>query len=89
MKNFIKATAAGAKPKRPGRKPDPSKEPKPEPVAEGVDAIASAKSRAVKPKSERKPAIVKAKVGRSQKAARPKKTELELVELLRKADVLV
>jgi hypothetical protein len=84
---FIKAPATAAKPKRPGRKPEPSKEPKPEPVAEV--AIAPAKASAAKPKSERKPAIVKAKVGRSQKTARPKKTELELVALLPKADIQV
>jgi hypothetical protein len=36
---FIKATAPGAKPKRPGRNPEPSKEPKPEPVAEDEEAI--------------------------------------------------
>jgi hypothetical protein len=81
----LEATAAGAKPKRPGRKPDPSKEPKPEPVAEV--APASAKASAAKPKPGRKPAIGKAKA--SQKVARSKKTELELVALLRKADIQV
>jgi hypothetical protein len=86
---FLGDTAEGAKRKRPGRKPDPTKEPQPEPVAEGVDAIASAKARVAKPKLGREPAVAKAKVGRSQKTARPKKTELELVALLRKADIQV
>ncbi|MGA7955310.1 MAG: hypothetical protein WCA07_17500 [Gloeobacterales cyanobacterium] len=36
---LIKTTGASAKPKRPGRKPEPSKEPKPKPVAEVVEAI--------------------------------------------------
>jgi hypothetical protein len=82
---FIKATAASAKPKRPGRKPEPSKEPKPEPVAEVAPASASAKAAKLKP--GRKSAI--AKGGRSQKTGRSKKTELELVKLLRKADIQV
>jgi hypothetical protein len=82
---FIKTTAAGAKPKRPGRKPEPTKEPKPEPVAEV--ASAPAKAKAAKLKSGRKPAVGKAKA--SQKVARSKKTELELVALLRKADIQV
>jgi hypothetical protein len=187
---FIKTPAASAKPKRPGRKPEPSKEPKPEPVAktklatvkqrssldvlpafEGLskldaiakvleqhpgevlhqdtiiktlygdlspedlkkervridtslrngvkankwkkapipasyvlDAIASTPAApaptatAAKPKSERKPAVAKTKPGRkpaiaktnaSQKKARSKKTELELVALLRKADIQI
>jgi NADH dehydrogenase FAD-containing subunit len=88
-------TAAGAKPKRPGRKPDPTKEPipQPEPVAEVVDAKAPhqeyapapAKAKAAMPKLGRESAVAKA----SQKTARPKKTELELVALLRKADIQV
>jgi hypothetical protein len=89
---FIKAPATAAKPKRPGRKPEPSKEPKPEPVGSGVDVIApvpAAKARAAKPKSGRETAVAKAKVGRSQKTARSKRSELELVELLRKADIQV
>jgi hypothetical protein len=85
----LEATAAGAKPKRPGRKPDPTKEPKPkpqpEPVAEVMEAKAPAK--VVKLKPGRKPAIAKAKT--SQKTGRPKRTELELVALLRKADIQV
>jgi hypothetical protein len=81
----LEAPAASAKPKRPGRKPDPSKEPKPEPVAEV--ASAPAKAKAAKLKSGRKPAVGKAKA--SQKVARSKKTELELVALLRKADIQV
>jgi hypothetical protein len=84
---FIKAPATAAKPKRPGRKPEPSKEPQPEPV--GEVAIAPAKARAAKPKLGREPAVAKAKGGRSQKTARSKKTELELVSLLRKADIKV
>jgi hypothetical protein len=84
---FIKATEAGAKPKRPGRKPEPSKEPKPEPVAEVGDAIAPSSAKAVKLKPGRKRAIAPSKA--SKKTGRSKKTELELVELLRKADVLV
>jgi hypothetical protein len=84
---FIKATAATAKPKRPGRKPDPTKEPKPEPVAEAGDAIAPAKVKAAKPKAGRKRAIALSKA--SQKTGRPKKTELELVALLRKADIQI
>jgi hypothetical protein len=82
---FITATVAGATPKRPGRKPEPTKEPKPEPVAEVVTA--SAKASAAKPKPGRKPVIAKAKT--SQKVARSKKTKLELVALLRKADIQV
>jgi hypothetical protein len=81
----LEATAAGAKPKRPGRKPDPTKKPKPEPVAEVAPASASAKVAKLKP--GRKPAVGKAKA--SQKVARSNKTELELVALLRKADIQV
>jgi hypothetical protein len=88
---FIKAPAASAKPKRSGRKSEPSKEPKPEPVAEVVDAITpvpyAAKAKVAKSKSARKSAV--AKVGRSQKAKRTKRSELELVSLLRKADIQV
>jgi hypothetical protein len=87
---FLGDTVTGAKPKRPGRKPDPTKEPKPEPVAEVEAASAqttAAKASAAKPKPGRKPAIAKAKT--SQKVARSKKTELELVALLRKADIQV
>ncbi len=83
---FIKTTAAGAKPKRPGRKPDPSKEPKPEPVAEVTKAPAT-KAKAAKPKLGRESAITKAKA--SQRKARSKPSELELVALLRKADIKV
>ena len=76
---FIEAPAASAKPKRPGRKPDPSKEPKPEPVAE-VEAAAKPKSAGAK---------AKAKVKASQKAARSKRkrSEVELVKLLKKANI--
>jgi hypothetical protein len=86
---FIKATAAGAKPKRPGRKPDPTKEPKPKPQPEPVAEVAptSAKPKVVKQKPGRKPAIAKANA--LQKKVRPKRTELELVALLRKADIQV
>jgi hypothetical protein len=85
----LEATAAGAKPKRPGRKPEPTKEPKPKPKPEPVAEVApaSAKASAAKLKPGRKPAIAKAKA--SQKVARSKKTELELVALLRKADIQV
>jgi hypothetical protein len=85
----LEATAAGAKPKRPGRKPDPTKEPKPKPQPEPVAEVEAAKAqaKAAKPKSGRKPAIGKANA--SQKVARSKKTELELVALLRKADIQV
>jgi hypothetical protein len=48
---FIKAPATAAKPKRPGRKPEPSKEPKPEPVAEAGDAIAETKPTTTKQRS--------------------------------------
>jgi hypothetical protein len=81
----LEATAAGAKPKRPGRKPEPTKEPKPEPVAEVAPASASAKVAKLKP--GRKPVIAKAKT--SQKTGRPKRTELELVALLKKADIQI
>jgi hypothetical protein len=86
---FIKAPAASAKPKRPGRKPDPTKEPKPKPQPEPVAEVApaSAKAKASKLKPGRKPAVGKAKT--SQKTARSKKTELELVALLRKADIQI
>jgi hypothetical protein len=73
----------------------------PIPASYVLDAIAPAppaKATGAKPKSERKPAIAKAKPGRkpaidkanaSQKAERSKKTELELVAILRKADIQV
>ncbi len=86
----LEATAAGAKPKRPGRKPDPKKEPQPEPVAEVAIIPAQApvaQAKVAKPEPGRKPAVGKAKA--SQKVARSKKTELELVALLRKADIQV
>jgi outer membrane biosynthesis protein TonB len=83
----LEATAAGAKPKRPGRKSEPTKEPKPKPQPEPVAEVAPAKAKAAKPKPGRKPAVGKAKA--SQKVARSKKTELELVALLRKADIQV
>jgi hypothetical protein len=85
----LEATAVGAKPKRLGRKPEPTKEPKPKPQPEPVAEVtpASAKAKAAKPKLGRKPAIGKAKT--SQKVARSNKTELELVALLRKADIQV
>jgi hypothetical protein len=70
----LEATAAGAKPKRPGRKPDPSKEPKPEPVAEV--ASAPAKAKAAKPKPGRKPAAktqTPAKAKAPAKARAPRK----------------
>jgi hypothetical protein len=85
----LEAEAVAAKPKRPGRKPEPTKEPKlkpqPEPLAEVASASALAK--AAKPQPGRKPAGGRAKA--SQKVARSKKTELELVALLRKADIQV
>jgi hypothetical protein len=86
---FIMTIAAGAKPKRPGRKPEPTKEPKPRPQPEPVAEVApaSAKASAAKLKLGRKPAVGKAEA--SQKVARSKKTELELVALLRKADIQV
>jgi hypothetical protein len=84
---FIKTTAAGAKPKRPGRKPEPTKEPKPQPEPVAEVTPASAKAKAARLKAGRKPAVGKAKT--SQKVARSKKTELELVALLRKADIQV
>jgi hypothetical protein len=83
--SYVLEAEAGAKPKRPGRKPDPKPKPQPEPVAQ-VEA-SSAKASAAKAKPGRKPALAKAKT--SQKAARSKKTELELVALLRKADIQV
>jgi hypothetical protein len=85
----LEATAAGAKPKRPGRKPDPTKEPKPKPQPEPVAEVEAAKAqaKAAKLKPGRKPTVGKAKA--SQKVARSKKTELELVALLRKADIQV
>jgi hypothetical protein len=73
----------------------------PVPASYVLDAIAPAppaKATGAKPKSERKPAVAKVKPGRkpaiakaktSQKTARSKKTELELVALLRKADIQV
>jgi hypothetical protein len=85
---FLEAAAGDAKPKRPGRNPkEPT--PQPEPVAEAAITPASdaAKAKAAKPKPGRKPAMAKAKA--PQKVARSKKTELELVELLRKADIQV
>ncbi|WP_404790442.1 hypothetical protein [Altericista sp. CCNU0014] len=84
--SYFLGETAGAEPKRPGRKP---KEPIPqsEPVAEVAKAPVSAKAKAAKLKPGRKPAIAKAKA--SQKTARSKKTEPELVALLRKADIQV
>ncbi len=86
----LEATAASAKPKRPGRKPDPTKEPKPqpEPVSEAAIALAPAeapttKAKAAKPKPGRKPAVGKAK------ASKTKHTEAELLEILQKADIQV
>jgi hypothetical protein len=58
-------------------------------VLEAIAPTSAAKAKAAKPKLERKLTGAKAKVGRSQKTARPKKTELELVALLRKADIQV
>jgi hypothetical protein len=84
----LEATAAaGAKPKRPGRKPDPKKEPKPKPQPEPVAEVApaSASASAAKLKPGRKPAVGKAEA--SQKVARSKRTELELVALLKRADI--
>ncbi|MCG9891803.1 MAG: hypothetical protein MH252_12085, partial [Thermosynechococcaceae cyanobacterium MS004] len=90
---FLSDTAASTKPKRPSRKPDPSKEPQPEPVAEAVEEITqspteapAAKTKAAR-KPGRKPAITKAKPKR--KRTRSKQSELELVALLRKADVQI
>ena len=106
---FLGDTAANSKPKRPSRKPDPSKEPQPESVAEAGavesstlepepettagEAIAqsptkapAAKAKAAR-KPSRKPAIAKAKTAR--KRTRSKQSELELVALLRKADVQI
>jgi hypothetical protein len=90
----LEAKAAGAKPRSPGRKPDPSKEPQPQPVAEVVEAKAThqeyapaTEATAAKPKSGQKSAIAKAKT--SQKKVRPKHSELELVALLKKADIQV
>jgi hypothetical protein len=88
----LEEPAADAKPKRPGRKPDLSKEPipQPEPVVEAEAAITLfpvAKATAAKPKSGRKPAVAKAKA--PQKKARPKRTEAELLEMLQKADIQV
>jgi hypothetical protein len=96
----LEEPAADAKPKRPGRKP---KEPIPqtEPVAEVVEAKAThqeyapapaeapapKKAKAAMTKPGRKPAMAKAKA--SQKTARPKRSELELVALLRKADIQI
>ncbi|MCG9890791.1 MAG: hypothetical protein MH252_06930 [Thermosynechococcaceae cyanobacterium MS004] len=106
---FLGDTAANSKPKRPSRKPGPSKEPQPEPVAEAVAVESSTlepepetsaveeiaqsptEAPAVKAKAARKPgrkpAIAKAKPKR--KPARSKQSELELVALLRKADVQI
>jgi hypothetical protein len=83
---YVLESAAAGKPKRPGRKPEPTKEPKPqpEPVAEAVEAIAPVESRTAKPTLGRKPAIAKAKT--SRKPARPKRSEVELMALLSKAD---
>jgi hypothetical protein len=86
----LEATAAGAKPKRPGRKPDPSKEPKsqPEPVAEAAKApdpaeAPATKAKAAKPEPGSKPAVGKAKASKS------KRTKAELLEILQKADIQV
>lgn len=87
----LEATAAGAKPKqpkRPGRKPDPTKAPKPqpEPVAEVGEAIApvpATEATTVK----LKPAITKAKA--SKKAVRHKQSETELLEILQRAGIPV
>jgi hypothetical protein len=89
--SYVLEATAAAKPKHPGRKPEPSKEPKPEPVAEvaviAPDKAPAAIAKVAKPKLGRGSAIAKARA--SQKAARSKKTELELVALLRKADIQV
>jgi hypothetical protein len=65
---FLGDTAAGAKPKRPGRKPDPTKEPKPEPVAEVAPASASTKAAKLKP--GRKPVVTRAKAPTRARAQR-------------------
>jgi hypothetical protein len=94
---FLGEPVAGAKPNRPGRKPKESML-LPEPVAEVAKAThqeyapdpveaPATEAKAAKPRSGRKPAIAKAKI--SQKKARPKRSELELVALLRKADIQV
>jgi hypothetical protein len=84
---LIGVPTPSAKPKRPRRKPDTTKEPKPQPEPVTEFAIAPAKARAAKPKSGRKPAIAKAQI--SQKKARPKQSEMELIALLRKVDIQV
>jgi hypothetical protein len=92
--SYVLEAVAVGKPNRPGRKPDPTKEPKPEPVAEVVGAIAAApakpaatKAKAAKPKPAPKPVGANAKT--SKQTARPKRSEVELVALLRKADIQV
>jgi hypothetical protein len=75
---FLGDTAAGAKPKRPGRKPDPTKDPQPEPVAEVAIAPAFDKAPAAKakPKPARKPAVktqTPAKAKAPAKARAPRK----------------
>jgi hypothetical protein len=85
---LIGSPTSSAKPKRPGRKPDPTKEPQPEPVAEVAIAEAPvSKARAAKPKSGRETAIAKAQA--SKKPARSKRSVAELLELLQKADIQV
>ena len=58
-----KTTAASAKPRSPGRKPELFKEPKPqsESVAEVVEAISPTSAPVTKANSIRKPAITKVK----------------------------
>ena len=82
--SYVLEATASAKPKRPGRKP---KEPTPQPERVAEVAPASASAKVAKLKLGRKSAGGNG--GRSQKKARSKKTELELVELLRKADIQV
>ena len=86
----LESIAAGAKPKSPGRKPEPSKEPnlQPEHVSEAAITPAPAeapatKAKAVKSKPGRKLAVGKAKASKS------KRTEAELLEILQKADIQV
>jgi hypothetical protein len=73
----LEATAARAKPKRPGRKPDPTKEPKPKPQPEPVAKVeaakaqtTAAKAKAAKPKPGRKPAVSRAKAPARARAQR-------------------
>jgi hypothetical protein len=67
-------------------------------VLEAIASTPAAEATGAKPKPERKPSVAKVKPGRkpaiaktnaSQRKARSKKTELELVALLRKADIQV